>query len=49
MGAESTGAVQIRCECGNWIHGQASDGIVRCECGAKYVVTITELSAEANH
>jgi len=35
--------VRVQCECGEWIPA-SSDSVVDCECGAKYAVTVTDVT-----
>jgi len=40
---DSPRTVRLQCECGEWIEHDALDGVLRCDCGERYAVTITPL------
>mgnify|MGYP006295335249 CR=1 FL=1 len=40
-------SVRVQCECGEWLR-TSSDTVVDCECGAKYAVTVTDLTTAVN-
>ena len=38
------GRAKVYCgDCGEWVTGDAEDGSIACECGNRFVVTVTPL------
>ncbi|MFA1612333.1 hypothetical protein [Halobellus rubicundus] len=36
--------VRIQCECGEWLEHSAAAPTTDCDCGARYVVTVTDIT-----
>ena len=36
-------AIQIQCDCGNWLNAETEVNRVRCECGRQFAVTVTDM------
>ncbi|WP_435183378.1 hypothetical protein [Halobellus sp. EA9] len=36
--------IRIRCDCGEWLERSTDAPTTECECGATYVVTVTDIT-----